>query len=571
MQLLGQISEIAAANGWISAELITVMQVMIFLVLGYVVTAAFKWWCSREIKVSPKKLDVDDADDADVACSEQAVIECTEELMPPAKTPAQSRQVNAQERKRNRKAKEAETKKNEQTTSKVSETPVTVVETQDSPPVTPVSARSKKAEKKNRKAQSQKDVIPTVEANAEEPESNPEVKTDSEDGQTTCTPTSQQDFEAKSDSETSLQRGSSTSTAPPTDLEAKSEKDDASIGGGSFPDIANDNNLGHDENAAAPSNEKPQIEEACVGQHESAFDDQEKLADMKAETSDEPIDAAGAAPEASHELDEPELIREQEQVAEGVDAEPSDYVEPHGIFACNVNFDDIESDSESEVIRTPSEVDSLPHLPSAPVMWCNVPQSNTVIDGNTAFPVMMPQIEAPQGYVAVAMPAECAPPGALDGLWQNDTEERILIDKLKIMFESGITWDMTMHSMTKISVFIDGSEYIAELDASGRHLLWSDGDIWTFFGQAQQSPQEPQWNPEAMAEMPCMTPVDMPDFQCMMMPVMPENVPTAEAMTMPPKNTWIPRDAKKWEMCWDWKKKGWCPRGADCDWYHPSS
>merc|ERR1719443_1074385 len=108
------------------------------------------------------------------------------------------------------------------------------------------------------------------------------------------------------------------------------------------------------------------------------------------------------------------------------------------------------------------------------------------------------------------MPAECAPPGAFDGLWKNMADEKILIEKLEIMFESGVTWQMEMHSLTKISVEIDGENVDGELDGSSGNLLWSDGDVWTFHGHAQ----------EIQANEP------MPETQmpCMMVPCMMENL-----------------------------------------------
>merc|ERR1719217_1226555 len=99
----------------------------------------------------------------------------------------------------------------------------------------------------------------------------------------------------------------------------------------------------------------------------------------------------------------------------------------------------------------------------------------------------MPQIE---GWVAVAVPTECVPPGAFDGLWKNNADEKILIEKLEIMFESGVTWYMEMHSLTTLSVEVDGEKVDAELDSTGEKLFWSEGDVWTFLGGVEEAPPQ---------------------------------------------------------------------------------
>merc|ERR1719387_2881650 len=103
-----------------------------------------------------------------------------------------------------------------------------------------------------------------------------------------------------------------------------------------------------------------------------------------------------------------------------------------------------------------------------------------------------------------------------------------------------------MHSMNEISVEVDGEEHRAEFDGCGK-LTWSDGDVWMFMCHSPTA--------AATGMMPCMT---MPFMQC---------EPCEEPVRMPSQLP--PQSAEKWEICWDWKKKGWCPRGAKCDWYHP--
>jgi hypothetical protein len=270
-----------------------------------------------------------------------------------------------------------------------------------------------------------------------------------------------------------------------------------------------------------------------------------------------------------------------------------------------IDWDLIESDDEEELVHPCS-----PQENSAPVLWCGVPQGACA-----------------DGYMAVAIPIECAPPGALDGFWKNASGEDISIERLKIAFKSGVTWDMKMHSPTKISVFLGDQEFEAELDSQGEHLHWSDGDVWTFAGQNQvaapqdlqpqpqvyhdtaqpqnfelqhaqmeQPLQQQQWDYPTWEEQPIqMAPQLEAHWNChnsMASPLMDNSVmgdatmlvtdclPLAqvdccpvfvEQSMMVPQNQVVPQDAEKWEICWDWKKKGWCPRGCECEWYHPSA
>jgi hypothetical protein len=241
---------------------------------------------------------------------------------------------------------------------------------------------------------------------------------------------------------------------------------------------------------------------------------------------------------------------------------------------CNVNLDDIESDTDSEAGEATyifkQDCPAEPEMQNAPVLWCSVPHSPTSVeDCNSPYAAMMPQME---GWMAVAVPAECAPNGAFDGLWQNAAEEKILIEKLEIMFESGVTWNMTMHSLTNISVTIEGQEYTAERDGVGANLRWSDGDVWTFFGTAEPEEQPEQQVVATVEELPHEIPSMMwedPSFVPMISPLDEYNNQMIMA-PMPNNNQMIPQDAEKWELCWDYQKKGFCPRGAACDWYHPA-
>jgi len=106
---------------------------------------------------------------------------------------------------------------------------------------------------------------------------------------------------------------------------------------------------------------------------------------------------------------------------------------------------------------------------TAPIMWCR--------------PGMVDETQI-EGWVAVAVPIECAPAGAFDGLWTNDADEKILIEQLEIMFESGVSFSMQMHSVRCISVTLNSRQLYAELDSTGTQLVWTDGDVWVFHGRA---------------------------------------------------------------------------------------
>jgi hypothetical protein len=261
---------------------------------------------------------------------------------------------------------------------------------------------------------------------------------------------------------------------------------------------------------------------------------------------------------------------------------------------CHVNWDLIESDSDDE---SDAVVQCSPASGNAPILWCSAPPSPMHADSGA----MMGQVG---GWIPVTMPIECAPTGTLDGRWMNLDGEKILIERLEIMFESGVIWNMQMHSPTQISIEIEGAKFDAELDEDGEHLIWSDGDIWDFHGRVEDAAQ-PQASDEASQAQWCQpqfgepTQVEadslQPSWTCqeftlqapmqdmadgMVWEVMPGMqmisdgflIPPMEVLADPPAmslNQMMPAEAQQWEICWDWKKKGCCPRGVSCDWYHP--
>jgi len=216
---------------------------------------------------------------------------------------------------------------------------------------------------------------------------------------------------------------------------------------------------------------------------------------------------------------------------------------------------------ESDASTTASEQNycSTPQTLNAPLKWSDVTH------GTIDHSAMMSQVE----WMAVAVPTECAPGGACDGLWKNGADEKILIEKLDIMFESGVTWEMEMHSLTNISVEVNGQTTHAELDMSGGRLLWNDGDVWTFYGQAGDTSTG---TPQPVSQLPCMmSPTGATKVPYTMMPFFPKSPTVSQEASMRPEYQCTPTDVENWEVCWDWTKKGWCKKGLQCKWYHPSA
>jgi len=95
-----------------------------------------------------------------------------------------------------------------------------------------------------------------------------------------------------------------------------------------------------------------------------------------------------------------------------------------------------------------------------------------------------------------------------------------------------VCWGMQMHSCTSMSVQLNGETVYAELDSSGHELLWTDGDVWTFFGRVQ-----PDSSAEAAPELPCV--MMQPDEAGMpsMIPVMlPEEISMLSDVQCMPAN-----------------------------------
>lgn len=582
MQIQGEASEAVTTFSWVGAELLTVFQVLFFLVLGYV---SLRVWLSLRPgnKRAPAKKIDDINEDAEGAPDTQQVAEGSL----PSRSKVRSRNFNAAERKRQRK----ESKRLEPESPAAALHPgcpsVEEVQEPDAPVAEPVEepvevvqdgttakdgvskSMMKKAERKARmKAlKTRMEAEQGLEESVTLPAINQKAdsETSSQDGQTSQTASTPSTIStAASDATLTMTEQSDCGT--PDSARSKTDADDAPTLQIEVA-VSPQNKKGKKKQQKTPVNA---VQEDCLppAKNSEAIP---AVVTSKAPCDETPpttaeIAEAGIVPKVvsasnnNAELESYEESFDSAQQQQPVDEVPTEQNESvrhddqkvvecldsaHPICEVTMNRDNLETESDME-----SNADSPEHplekspqatdMASTPVLWCGMPEDPTL------------QIE---GWVAVAVPAECAPPGAFDGLWMNKGEEKILIEKLDIMFESGETWNMEMHSLTNISVEVEGEQFCGELDTSGdvAVLKWSDGDVWTFYGKVGDSPEVP---PQVVPEIPCM----MPPF------MMPESMPVVE-MTL--CNQCLPPDAEKWEICWDWKKKGWCPRGSNCEWYHP--
>jgi hypothetical protein len=535
MHSQAQVSELAVSHDWILADLAIVPQFALALAFGYAASrAAFSL---RSSKPRQKLIEVDDVQ---VECDEDDE-GCKIYSMTPPQSTIQARRSNAQERKRARKSKKpCDTQKaeieqdNEEPQYQSPQLPLE----EDVPQVTvePEAAVLPEAsvadnvtttsKRKTRKRKSQTLKKEEVEEVAEEVQvcsvvmelKQLDSDSASQDGQSACTP----------------------STSSMVSSGSENWESDTSL---------TDATTVHDVQTMEPSTS----EDECAGDGDHELENDEANAMHKTATEMledvgipvEPSDAAICTHD-SIEQSMSESIKEQ-----GCESQSNSGMIPamqkaESLFTVDgsgcINFDELEfegdsddsDDDNAEVykhIATPEEVEEVqfaPEIANAPIMWCGVPDE---------------MAEQPVEWMAVAVPVDMAPAGAFDGLWTNNMGETILIDKLQIMFESGFTWQMEMHSLTSISVQLNGQDLHADFDNGT--LRWNDGDVWTFLGQ------------------PVTAAMDMPCSPCMTMPLLPNEATTAPEMTQ------VLKKAENWEICWDWKKKGRCPRGAKCEWYHP--
>lgn len=477
MKLQEQISVSSPAFSWLGAEVLSILQLSFFLVLGYAVTRTWMWSRSGTIKKTLKKIDDVDQSGEEAQGSES-------DATPMSKAKAGSRQSNAVERR---------------------------------------TKKKKSKEVDAGKLQNELIPVPSAEPSVEKEEQPKELPQAPEE------------------------------PSPPQEVKEPEQVQTQEI-----------------EAPLEEPQEVPVPEEVIPKKQMS----EEKLAKMMAKKAER---KARKAQETV--VPEEQMITSQEsfseedkkQTVEGVRKEPfqSDIVTTAFVDKSDAEAlsDDAQTTSvPTSMVEASSEEDALPGTPEAlqalpgistpeecpsprgpqdePLAWCGLPQ--------------VPQIE---GWMAVAVPAEFAPPGApgpFDGLWENKEEERIVIDHDEIVFVSGMKWVMQQHSLTQLSVKLGDEEFKAELDVAERTLNWSDGDVWKCVGETDG---QQKW--AAQREANGLPGVLLGGEQFMQM----------NGMAMPPmplaQNQMPPEDAKEWEICWDWAKKGWCKRGNECEWYHP--
>lgn len=217
------------------------------------------------------------------------------------------------------------------------------------------------------------------------------------------------------------------------------------------------------------------------------------------------------------------------------------------------------------------------NLEGAEMQWpvMNTPPANS----DQACQDMQPDLataNSNQAWVPVAIPIEYLqaaeegtaihPACFFNGFWQNSNSETIMIDGAELKFENGPVWTMKESNLNGFTVEVAGEEYRAEVAIGGQQILWSDGDIWTCVGRLQNEPS-PLWFQDQSELESIMRAgegyiASPSEMICM------DDVPTM--LMSAPQLSSENLQEDDWEECWEWKKKGWCRRGADCEWKHPA-
>jgi hypothetical protein len=562
MQPQEQIAVSTTVFGWLGPELLSLMQLFFFLTLGYALTRCYQIW-SRSCVL--KKAIAKKVDDIDQPLKEKELDEAPQ-------VQAKTTQANAIERKRQRKAKEA-SKRNTGTKSEntelgqavpavVASAPVQVIleeqplvqplelSPEEQPKEDPVKEQeapapaeqvpeeepviservaklmAKKQERKARKAVEKKEqeekVLPEEQSRQVEPPEPPAAA----GGHTDVSPTVAI-VEAKSDAE-ALSCDAQTVSAPsmvPTTSDSSPEE------------LEQENTQSNESELQGNKNEVHTIEEVEQENIES------NVNELQCNEIEVPI-VEEVSTTTTMETAQPEEEEEEHTsklvTAASLDALETDYVKSE---ESDENASTPEGICTPEEIMTPRRTDTG----SPPLIWCGVDPTE-----NSAMP-LGPQIE---GWVPVCVPIEHAPPGAFDGIWKNQANERIEINHSEVAFESGERWALQMLSMTSVSLEVGEEEFTAELDPEKLTLRWSDGDVWTCVDQTEN---QKQWaaasnNPDADSPVPGLL------WEGALM--------TGEQFFVEATPPPLPEDAQDWEICWDWSKKGWCTR-ANCEWYHP--
>lgn len=352
-----------------------------------------------------------------------------------------------------------------------------------------------------------------------------------------------------------------------------------------------------------PAGAQAKIEAAIEIEEESpATLDSVNVLDIEAEASPTAMDAdveevadGSSAPDCTNAQEEPVehciIVSDMNSAADGPGlpeesqerlVEASTEEEAEGAVE---NTSDDDTGSDWPTVPVASTPDVTPRHSSPPQqLWCPSAMPEAAGLPQTVdrwIPVAVPLVDA-EGKPVPGMPLiqlqEPLPDTGsyLDGVWQNLEGEVITIEGVGARFDTGAMWTMQLNSPDEApgcSVELDGQMFHAELSMNGQELHWNDGDVWACIGSPTQQPwcgavQEADQPPEG--------PWMEDPSQCMVWPQEQFALPCGEDPLCPPgpfADSEKPRpkywkDDAQWEVCWDWRK-GRCPRGAACEWRHP--
>jgi len=173
-------------------------------------------------------------------------------------------------------------------------------------------------------------------------------------------------------------------------------------------------------------------------------------------------------------------------------------------------------------------------------------------------------VAIPLEYVTVSSDGETILSACFfNGFWQNNQNERVMIEGVELRFESGPVWLMKEQNFHGFTVELNGVEYMAEIVAGGQQIIWSDGDIWTCIGRFQHE-RSPLWisDPSQLECIMCAsdTSVTAPSEKVSVDDVAASAGEAANGLD----------DESNWDVCWEWSKSQWCRKGAACKWKHPA-
>mmetsp|Transcript_8802 Transcript_8802/g.16072 ORF Transcript_8802/g.16072 Transcript_8802/m.16072 type:complete len:595 (-) Transcript_8802:54-1838(-) len=553
MQLKDTLASVFAPLGWMGVDLLSFMQILVCFVLGLVVKRTWTW-SQRSIPsatLKNKKLEDEAAEHhSDKALAEELASDST-----PMST-KKAGQVNAKERKQTRKAKEMANKspsEGELVTSKPPESvPKAPLTTEGPLPEKKEQKAQKKAEKQRAKKREQEQHLQATETKKEE-EMTEECKVE----------------ETKIEASTAYSPGPAEQDCLSEKWEEQHAKEERMSQELSEEKNEDEQNL--DENSMAPALEA-QTEHFQGGEHV----DKPPTPPLDLTTLPNTKDA-DETPSTQVETDvqsESQKCIDSAQSTES-DSETESLSENPQHDPLLLSDHEVQDETEALGLCEISTPELTPRNMNSPSMqWSSMNSHHASED--QLLQEVQPEVQV-DGWVPVAIPVEYLqtanegttihPACFFNGFWQNSRNETIMIEGAELKFENGPVWVMKEHNLNGFSVEVGGDVYHAEIAVGGQQLLWSDGDIWNCIGRLQHAPP-PLWIQEQseldsimMAAEGYMPPAS--DLVCV------DNMPAMLAAV--PQANMESEDAEDdWEECWDWKKKGWCPRGENCEWKHSS-